>query len=145
MPRQPLMVKGPSGLVGGGIRLVHEWFMVRGAFPWPRWKCSSIYRVPRSCQAIVLSKRYLTGDSIEPVSDIAQLPDNCYAPPPPPDVQKTGGAWAKGGARAVLRVPSAVIPAEFNYLVNPGHPDSCKIVYGAPRRFIFGGRLLKPA
>jgi len=34
-----------------------------------------------------------------------------------------GSEWVSSLRTAVLRVPSAVIPAEHNYILNPHHPD----------------------
>lgn len=36
--------------------------------------------------------------------------------------QRIGGDWLRSGHSAVLRVPSAIIANEFNYLLNPAHP-----------------------
>ena len=47
------------------------------------------------------------------------------------DLQATrqyGDAWAKSNATAVLRVPSAVSMFSYNYLLNPDHPDSDRVV-----------------
>jgi RES domain-containing protein len=41
----------------------------------------------------------------------------------------------------VLKVPSTVIREEFNYLINPAHPDFKKISLGAPARFVFDPRV----
>jgi RES domain-containing protein len=41
----------------------------------------------------------------------------------PGAVQHWGNAWFDGRLSAVLEVPSVVIPAESNYLINPDHPD----------------------
>lgn len=38
-------------------------------------------------------------------------------------VQKTGDRWVAKGSSLALRVPSAVVPGEFNVLVNPLHAD----------------------
>lgn len=57
--------------------------------------------------------------------------------------QAIGCAWAKRKSSAVLAVPSAVIPAEHNYLLNPLHPSFPKIEIGAPRDFIIDLRLIK--
>lgn len=37
--------------------------------------------------------------------------------------QQLGGEWLEKRQAAVLRVPSAIIPDESNYLLNPAHPD----------------------
>lgn len=57
--------------------------------------------------------------------------------------QAIGTAWAKRKSTAVLAVPSAVIPAEHNYLLNPLHPSFAKIEIGEPRDFITDLRLMK--
>lgn len=44
-----------------------------------------------------------------------------------------GTEWARERGSAVLAVPSAVIPAETNYLLNPLHPDFRRIKIGRPR------------
>lgn len=55
--------------------------------------------------------------------------------------QAIGTAWAKRKSSAVLAVPSAVIPAEYNYLLNPLHPSFSKIEIGEPQDFITDLRL----
>ena len=57
-------------------------------------------------------------------------------------LQIIGGGWAKRQACAVLAVPSASIPAEMNYLLNPLHLDFKKIVIGKPEHFITDLRLI---
>ena len=44
---------------------------------------------------------------------------------------------------AVLAVPSAVVPAETNYLLNPLHPDFRRIKTGRPQKIETDPRLLK--
>lgn len=58
-------------------------------------------------------------------------------------LQAIGGDWAKKKATAVLAIPSAVIPAETNYLLNPLHPDFKKIEIGTPQPFVTDLRLIK--
>lgn len=43
----------------------------------------------------------------------------------------------------VLKVPSAVIPGDFNYLINPIHPDSKEIKIIKAEAFSFDTRLFK--
>ncbi|MBD0321414.1 MAG: RES family NAD+ phosphorylase, partial [Gemmatimonadetes bacterium] len=45
---------------------------------------------------------------------------------------------------AVLCVPSAIVPEESNYLINPLHPDSSKIKIKEVRPFQFDERLVDP-
>jgi RES domain-containing protein len=51
-------------------------------------------------------------------------------------MQIIGTDWAKRRSSAVLAVPSAVIPSETNYLLNPSHPSFAKIEIGEPQDFI---------
>ncbi|MEO5924239.1 MAG: RES family NAD+ phosphorylase [Bryobacteraceae bacterium] len=55
--------------------------------------------------------------------------------------QGLGSRWAAGKVTAVMSVPSAVIPHERNYLLNPAHPDFAKIKFKRPRPFVFVPRL----
>lgn len=45
-------------------------------------------------------------------------------------------------SQAVLRLPSAVIPEEYNYLLNPNHPDFNRLCLSEPKPFSFDPRLL---
>lgn len=42
--------------------------------------------------------------------------------------QYYGDSWVAGRDSAVLRVPSVVAPASYNYLLNPDHPDFDQVV-----------------
>ena len=55
--------------------------------------------------------------------------------------QALGDRWLESVASAVLQVPSAVVPSESNYLLNPRHPDFTKIVTELPLPFLFDDRL----
>jgi RES domain-containing protein len=55
--------------------------------------------------------------------------------------QELGDAWVHSGRSPVLRVPSAVVSGDFNYLLNPGHPDFSRIEVLAPTPFRFDERL----
>ena len=47
-------------------------------------------------------------------------------------LQTLGAEWLRQSRSCVLAVPSAVIPAELNFLINPLHPDFKHISLGAP-------------
>jgi RES domain-containing protein len=71
------------------------------------------------------------------------LPRNWRAYPPPQALADLGSRWAVALASAVLAVPSAIIPQEFNYLLNPLHPHFKRIQIGRPEPFSFDPRLRK--
>jgi RES domain-containing protein len=58
-------------------------------------------------------------------------------------LQAIGTAWARKRSAAVLAVPSAVIPVETNYLLNPLHADFRRIGIGKPQKFETDLRLIK--
>ena len=64
------------------------------------------------------------------------------AHPAPESLRALGDRWVRRGASAVLRVPSAVIPEESNYLLNPGHPDAARVSVVAIEPFAFDARLV---
>ena len=73
----------------------------------------------------------------------ASLPRNWRRHPAPASLQQRGNAWLDRAASCVLRVPSAVIPSESNYLLNPKHPDIGKIRVAAKKMdFRFDPRLV---
>ena len=71
------------------------------------------------------------------------LPSEWRTWPAPPELQRIGAKWISRAATAVLRVPSAVIPEESNYLVNPVHRDSAKLKVVGKRPFELDARLLE--
>jgi RES domain-containing protein len=58
--------------------------------------------------------------------DRMRLPTHWHSYPAPPELQLLGDAWLKSHASPVLEVPSAVIPTESNYLLNPRHREFSK-------------------
>lgn len=72
----------------------------------------------------------------------ARFPTNWRQFPHPPETQAFGAAWLESGSSLALRVPSAVVPGEFNYLVNPAHPAFASAKIGRPEPFAFDPRLL---
>lgn len=56
-------------------------------------------------------------------ADMAALPDNWAAEEASPALAEYGDAWCFVGSSVALRVPSALSQVEYNYLLNPEHPD----------------------
>lgn len=73
----------------------------------------------------------------------ATLPDNWRDPDSPAALREIGDSWLRRAETACLRVPSAIVPEEFNYLLNPRHPDFEKITIGLAEPFSFDRRLAR--
>lgn len=71
------------------------------------------------------------------------LPRGWRNSPPPVTVQELGDRWLEAGRSAVLRVPSVIVPTEWNYLLDPMHADFGRIVIGPKRAVQFDPRLVK--
>jgi len=57
--------------------------------------------------------------------------------------RKLGSTWIRTGRRPVIKTPSAIIPAEKNFLINPQHPAFGALSFSEPEPFRFDPRLLK--
>ena len=68
------------------------------------------------------------------------VPPDWHAPPVKA-TQAIGNDWVVRGASLLLRVPSVVVPAEHNYLLNPAHSSFNDVVLTPPEKFRFDGRL----
>lgn len=55
--------------------------------------------------------------------------------------QSFGAEWVQAQRSVALRVPSVVVPGEFNYLLNPAHAQFSKVKVGKPEPFSFDPRL----
>jgi RES domain-containing protein len=75
--------------------------------------------------------------------DRQRLPKEWRSSPAVPELAVLGDAWLKDGTSAVLAVPNAIIPAEWNYLLNPMHADFGSIEIGTREPFEFDLRLLQ--
>ena len=71
----------------------------------------------------------------------ADLPLDWDAPRHPASTQQAGTHWASNLESAVLVVPPAVLPREFNYLLNPLHPGFARISFLEAEPFRFDARL----
>lgn len=57
--------------------------------------------------------------------------------------QKAGNDFVKQGKTAILKVPSAVVEGDYNFLINPYHPAAIKIRIKEIKAFHFDARLFK--
>jgi RES domain-containing protein len=75
---------------------------------------------------------------------ISELASNWRTTPAPESLAEIGTRWTMARHSLVLAVPSAIIPQELNYLLNPLHPQVKRIRVGRPKPFSFDPRLWKP-
>ena len=80
-------------------------------------------------------------EALVEVIDETTLPANWRDFPGPPELQRIGMRWLLSGSSAVLSVPSAVIPEERNYLINPEHEHFSSVDVSPPRPFDLDFRL----
>jgi len=90
-------------------------------------------------KAIPISFSDLLVKTIQP----AALPLSWNKTPPSFITKTIGDEWVRQLASAVLCVPSAVVPNEQNYLINPRHPDFKKIEIGEQVDLPADPRILK--
>jgi RES domain-containing protein len=74
--------------------------------------------------------------------DVQRLPKGWNASPPGDATQKIGDDWLDSAASVALRVPSAVVPGEFNYVMNPLHPGFRAVKIGRPEQLYLDPRIL---
>jgi RES domain-containing protein len=72
------------------------------------------------------------------------LPDRWDSKPPILETQFIGDDFVKEKNAAVLKVPSSIVPQEFNYLINPNHSDSERISVVSVALFNFDSRFQQP-
>ena len=78
---------------------------------------------------------FIPDDSID-VCQVENLPIH-WAESPPPDVLKTvGDSFVRSNQFLALKIPSVIMPEDFNILLNPAHKDfnRVKIIADRPLR-----------
>ncbi len=73
----------------------------------------------------------------------SNLPKNWRRYPAAESLKDIGTTWAAKGATAILAVPSAIIPEERNYLLNPAHRDFKQVRLRKSIPFHFDPRMWK--
>ena len=75
------------------------------------------------------------------VVEASALPPGWDARPYTAVSQAVGDAWISEERSLALRVPSVVVPSEWNVLLNPAHPAFGEVVVGPPTVAPFDPRL----
>lgn len=97
-------------------------------------------RSRKTLEAYVLIESQFDEELVETL-DREALSDGWRISPPGPETQSIGDRWIREARSAVLRVPSVVIPPEFNFLLNPSHPEFGGITIRDPEPFELDPRL----
>jgi RES domain-containing protein len=93
--------------------------------------------------ATVLGRAVIPASVRVKAISIGDLPANWFAAASPPQLQAIGGEWLERGETAVLKVPSAIVNEEWNYLLNPLHADFRRLRMGVPKPFSFDQRVAR--
>jgi RES domain-containing protein len=101
-----------------------------------------IHRVP-----FILAEKYKAfrlewSDGLIEILPIKNLPANWRVTPPPAETMEIGDRWAQERRSAVLALPSAISPADTNFLLNPEHTDFKRVRIHPPIDYNFDPRLL---
>lgn len=126
-----------------------------------RWNSEGVSAVYTSSTLALAALEYLIHVDIEDVPDdlvamavevpddaavasvtVDDLPGDWNRTPDHPACAKIGDAWVADGTALLLRVPSALVPEEWNVLVNPRHPRAGDMAVMSVRPFAFDPRLL---
>lgn len=57
-------------------------------------------------------------------------------------LQNLGSAWYRKRSKLILKVPSVLIPGEYNFVINTDHPDFSKVKLVSSDKFVWDNRLL---
>ncbi|MFZ1678022.1 MAG: RES family NAD+ phosphorylase, partial [Saprospiraceae bacterium] len=57
--------------------------------------------------------------------------------------QQIGDQFVKANKYLVMKVPSVIVPGEFNYLINPNHKDMKSVKIKSKEPFNFDKRLFQ--
>jgi RES domain-containing protein len=81
-------------------------------------------------------------DGLTEIFPPKKLPVNWRITPPPAETMEIGDRWVRENRSAVLALPSAISPADTNFLLNPKHPDFKSIRIQTPIDYDFDPRLV---
>lgn len=94
-----------------------------------RWLLSEYYAIRLSFDA-----------GLQRIEDATTLPVGWDSRPAGMISQEYGTKWLSEAKHPVLRVPSVVVPVEYNYVLNPRHPRFSEIEIGEAERVPFDPR-----
>ncbi len=87
--------------------------------------------------------RYMEIEAPDPVA-VETIDTSALGPAWQTDLETTrqsGDEWLRSGRTALLSVPSAIVPATWNILINPRHPDCAQIQIACIHEHLLDPRL----
>ena len=99
---------------------------------------TAVHQVPNDLMLLTLSIPDDLSTITLPADD---LPEKWRTFPAPEHLVELGSNWAESQNSLLFRVPSAVVPQEWNILVNPRHEAIKQIKIADVKAFSFDGRL----
>lgn len=73
--------------------------------------------------------------------ELGDMPPGWNAPSVTDSTRQIGSNWVLSQKSVTLSVPSAVIPEERNFILNPAHPEFKRINFSVPKPFSFDRRI----
>lgn len=97
----------------------------------------SINNIPRALSLTTIE----VPDSWMEICTEARLPGDWKSDPAPASARDFGTKWLKAAEKLLMKIPSTVIPEEWNCIINPLHPGSkyCKVI--DVRDFVYDVRI----
>lgn len=96
--------------------------------------------MPRTYQLLTIQ---VPEDSLLTIP-LDQLPDGWNTLTPPASIKDNTESWLTENRFLLLKVPSVVVPGDYNFLINPAHPRSSEVKIIDKQPYQFDSRLLRP-
>jgi RES domain-containing protein len=94
-------------------------------------------------QSYTLLSIEIPDDQLEQL-DLDTLSEDWKDASPPDSTQSLGEAWLQSASSIGLRVPSVIVPTEFNVIVNPLHPEFAPLLASVQvEPMVFDARLIR--
>jgi RES domain-containing protein len=98
---------------------------------------SNIYNIPRALSIVSVE---VPNTNIQTFTT-ADLPGDWRDTPAPASTKDFGTKLLQAAIHPVIRFPSSIIPEEFNYILNPAHPDSKLFKIVEMKDFVYDVRI----
>ena len=76
-------------------------------------------------------------------TEIKELPSDWEANPPADSLKEIGNRFVREGEFLALKLPSAIMPEDFNFIINPKHKDFKQVRIVSNRNLSIDERLLR--